>query len=82
MRRVHEDISIQGYIAKLTPESLEEHEVDEQLQLLYTAFQTVHDGVVICDREYTIKHWNKASERIYGVKVGSDVKSGHQSQVE
>lgn len=43
--------------------------MDELFKLQNDIFDNLHEGVCMCNERGIVKYWNKASERVYGVKV-------------
>jgi PAS domain S-box-containing protein len=51
----------------------ERKKVEEALRFSDTAFRSIQEGVVATDTEYTITHWNKVSEKIYGIEASKAI---------
>ena len=45
--------------------------MDELFKLQNYVFDNLHEGVCMCDEKGIVKYWNKASERVYGVKLNN-----------
>jgi PAS domain S-box-containing protein len=57
----------------LVSDITERKKTEEALRFSDAAFKSIHESVVAMDTEYTITHWNKISEQIYGIKASRTI---------
>jgi len=46
---------------------------EEALRFSDAAFKSIHESVIATDTDFTITHWNKISEQIYGIKASEAI---------
>ena len=56
-------------ILSVTTDITERKKTEEALRFSDAAFKSIHESVIAMDTDFTITHWNKISEQIYGIKA-------------
>jgi len=51
----------------------ERKQAEEALRFSDAAFKSIHESVIATDTEFTVTHWNKISEQIYGIKASEAI---------
>ena len=54
-------------ILSVTSDITERKKAEEALRFSDAAFKSIHESVIAMDTNFTITHWNKVSEQIYGI---------------
>jgi PAS domain S-box-containing protein len=67
------NINNEPCILSVTSDITERKKVEEALCFSDAAFKSIHESVIATDTDFTITHWNKISEQIYGIKAAEAI---------
>jgi PAS domain S-box-containing protein len=67
------NIENKSCMLSVTADITERKKTEETLRFSDAAFKSIHESVVATDTSYIITHWNKISEKMYGIKASQAI---------